>query len=76
VPPQREDWGYEKQKAVNQALANLPVELQDIIQGNLGGFITMEKAKEYRLELMEERGLRSGKHNQHFEEGDFGLCEH
>lgn len=76
VPPQREDWGYERQNAVNQALANLPAELQDIVQGDLEPLMTMEKAKEYRLELMEERGLRSGKHNLHFEAGDFHLCEH
>ncbi|KAJ5933015.1 hypothetical protein N7516_007504 [Penicillium verrucosum] len=76
VPPQQEDWGYERQNAVNQALASLPLELQDIVQNDLGPIMTMEKAKEYRLELMKERGHRSGKHNDNFEAGSFNLCEH
>ncbi|KAJ5972861.1 uncharacterized protein N7479_002779 [Penicillium vulpinum] len=76
VPPQQEDWGYDRQNAVNQALGKLPVELQNIVHADLDPLMTMEKAKEYRLELMEERGLRSAKHNRHFESGDFGLCEH
>ncbi|KAJ5375552.1 Protein of unknown function DUF4246 [Penicillium concentricum] len=76
VPPQREDWAHERQSAVNQALADLPLELQNIVQGDLEPLVTMEKAKEYRLELMEERGLRSDKQNECFEEGDFSLCEH
>ncbi|KGO68163.1 Protein of unknown function DUF4246 [Penicillium italicum] len=76
VPPQQEDWGYERQNAVNLALASLPLELQDIVQDDLDPVMTMEKAKEYRLELMKERGHRSGKQNQHFETGDFNLCEH
>ncbi|KAJ5519230.1 hypothetical protein N7453_001652 [Penicillium expansum] len=76
VDPIQEDWGYERQDAVNQALASLPAELRDIVQDDLDPVMTMEKAKEYRLELMKERGHRSGKHNQHFETGDFNLCEH
>ncbi|KAJ5504886.1 hypothetical protein N7463_007760 [Penicillium fimorum] len=76
MPPQREDWGYERQNAVEQALADLPLELQNIVRGDLEPLMTMKKAKEYRLELMEERGLRSGKHNEYFDEGEFSLCEH
>ena len=76
VPPQQEDWDHERQNAVNQALASLPVELQNIVQNDLGPMMTLEKAKEYRLELMKERGYRSGKHNENFQAGDFGLCEH
>ncbi|KAJ5699546.1 hypothetical protein N7536_002559 [Penicillium majusculum] len=76
VPPQQEDWGHERQNAVNQALASLPVELQNIVQNDLEPMMTLEKAKEYRLELMKERGYRSGKHNENFQAGDFGLCEH
>ncbi|KAJ9490778.1 hypothetical protein VN97_g2475 [Penicillium thymicola] len=76
VPPQQEDWGYERQNAVNQALASLPLELQDIVQNDLEPIMTREKAKEYRLQLMKERGHRSGKHNDSFETGSFNLCEH
>ncbi|EKV12216.1 hypothetical protein PDIG_45410 [Penicillium digitatum PHI26] len=76
VPPQQEDWGFERQNAVKQALARLPVELQNIVQDDLDPVLTLEKAKEYRLELMKERGYRSGKNYQQFEAGDFYLCEH
>lgn len=76
VPPQQEDWDHERQNAVNQALASLPVELQNIVQNDLEPMMTMEKAKKQRLELMKERGYRSRKHNENFQAGDFCLCEH
>ncbi|KAL4966147.1 DUF4246 domain-containing protein [Aspergillus stella-maris] len=38
--------------------------------------MTLEEAKKYRLELMEERGLRSNDANEAFENGAFNLCEH
>jgi hypothetical protein len=76
VPPQRDDWGDERQNAVDQALSQLPRELRDIVQSGMEPLISMEKAKEYRLELMEERGLKSEENNEKFEIGDFSLCEH
>ena len=76
APPQREDWGYERQNAVSQALSRLPRELRDIVQSDLEPLMTMKEAKEYRLELMKERGLKSERHNETFETGDFSLCEH
>jgi hypothetical protein len=76
VPPQREDWGYERQKAVGQALSQLPRELQDIVQNDLEPLMSLEEAKKYRLELMKERGLSSERNNVNFETGDFSLCEH
>ncbi|CAG7921996.1 unnamed protein product [Penicillium olsonii] len=76
VPPQREDWGYEKEQAVGQVLSRLPRELQDVIQGDSSPLMTMEEAKEHRLELMKERGLSSKENNENFESGSFSLCEH
>jgi hypothetical protein len=76
VPPQREDWGYERQNAVDQALSKLPRELQDIVQNEMESLLSMEEAKGYRLELMKERGLKSEENNDRFEMVDFNLCEH
>ncbi|CAI7657007.1 unnamed protein product [Penicillium bialowiezense] len=76
VPPQREDWGLERQEAVDQILSRLPRELQDIVQSDLTPLMTMKEAKEHRLKLMKERGLSSEKANEQFETGDFNLCEH
>jgi hypothetical protein len=76
VPPQRADWGYERQCAIDQALSQLPKELQIMVEGDLESSMTMQEAKEHRLELMKERGLTSKTNNENFETGDFSLCEH
>ena len=61
VPPQREDWWPETQERP---------------KGDMVGLMTMEEAKAYRVELMEERGLKSEENNVAFQMGNFGLCEH
>lgn len=76
VPPQREDWGIERKVLVDKALSRLPVELKDMVEEDLDPLMTMEEAKELRLKLMKERGLRSEAFNDTFERGDFRLCEH
>lgn len=76
VPPQREDWCQERENAVDQALARLPPELQNIVNNDMATPITMDEAKQYRLELMEERKVAAVNQNQKFEIGDFSLCEH
>lgn len=76
VPPQREDWADERENAVDQVLSRLPMELQDFVKSDLEHALTMKEAKEYRLELMKERGLHSKRNNEQFERGDFSLCEH
>ncbi|KAL2861935.1 hypothetical protein BJX68DRAFT_223519 [Aspergillus pseudodeflectus] len=40
------------------------------------GGMSTEEAKAYRLELMEERGMKSEHINYDFQQGEFGLCEH
>ncbi|KAL3471427.1 hypothetical protein BJX99DRAFT_237408 [Aspergillus californicus] len=70
VPPQREDW------RLNHATAS---EQREDAVGNTkipSSTMTMEEAKTYRLELMEERGLRAEEYNTSYEEGCFNLCEH
>lgn len=63
---------------VDQVLSRrLPPELQDMVRKDVPRpFMTMQEAKEYRLELMEERGAKSELANEMFKEGEFSLCEH
>lgn len=55
----------------------LPPELQDIVRRDVPRpFMTLQEAKEYRLELMEERGAKSELADVMFRQGEFSLCEH
>ncbi|KAJ5578198.1 uncharacterized protein N7459_007162 [Penicillium hispanicum] len=78
VPPQREDWGREKRELVQGMLAErLPVELQQMVGEKVSDpLISMDEAKRFRLELMEERSAKSEAQNESFQTGDFSLCEH
>ncbi|KFZ18677.1 hypothetical protein V502_04004 [Pseudogymnoascus sp. VKM F-4520 (FW-2644)] len=75
VPPQREDWSKERKQVVDELLGErLPVELQDMVTKNMDATtITMDEAKQYRLELMEERKAGTVEQNEKFESGDFSL---
>jgi hypothetical protein len=78
VPPQQEDWWTERQELVSRFLGErLPPELQDMVKGEFDAYpITMEEAKGYRKELMEERSTRLEEQNEKFEMDHFNLCEH
>jgi hypothetical protein len=78
VPPQQEDWWRERQEVVGKLLSGrLPAELQKMVNEGLEATpITMEEAKQYRKELMEERSNKSQEQNRDFEIGAFNLCEH
>ncbi|KAI9932099.1 hypothetical protein ASPWEDRAFT_171776 [Aspergillus wentii DTO 134E9] len=78
IPPQRADWFEEKVNIRRDLLEKrLPPELQNMVLENLDNFpITMDEAKELRLELMGERSAISDQHNELFAEGQFSLCEH
>ncbi|KAL4904320.1 hypothetical protein BDW74DRAFT_29391 [Aspergillus multicolor] len=78
VPPQREDWCNEWIETTYDLLASrLPVELQDIIHEHLDFTpMTMDEAKVYRQELMDERSSKSESENDLFTLGGFSLCEH
>ncbi|EDR01452.1 uncharacterized protein LACBIDRAFT_295569 [Laccaria bicolor S238N-H82] len=80
VPVQRMDW-WREATLINQQQAapssGLPVELQDHVFGNVEDFpITLEDAKEIRLELMDERKHLMIKHGEAFVASEFSLCEH
>lgn len=79
IPPQQEDWGREKYNLAQKVLsANLPAELRTMVcqEGILQQLISMDEAKELRLELMEERSAKSQEQNEKFEKHGFSLCEH
>ena len=55
----------------------LPPELRNMVHGEMDVTpITMDEAKNYRLDLMEERKAAAVEHNSDFENGNFSLCEH
>ncbi|KAJ5627930.1 hypothetical protein N7490_010158, partial [Penicillium lividum] len=79
VPPQQEDWGKEKYDLTQGMLSQkVPPELRNIIcdEGILQQLMSMDEAKKFRLELMEERSVNSEKQNEAFESYTFALCEH
>ncbi|KAH2173780.1 hypothetical protein KXW37_000628 [Aspergillus fumigatus] len=78
VPPQQEDWWKERQEVVGKLLSErLPAELQNMVNEGLDATpITLEEAKQYRKELMEERSNKAQEQNRDFERGEFNLCEH
>lgn len=76
VPPQRRDW-WEKSMANINRPNKLSAELQEDLVNNIEHFtIGMDKAKQIRLELIEERKNYSVKQNELFEAPEFSLCEH
>ncbi|EAU37645.1 conserved hypothetical protein [Aspergillus terreus NIH2624] len=78
VPPQQEEWAKETQTTIAHVLdRKLPAELREMVKENIpNAYMTFEEAKQYRLELMEERSARSERQNAQFEEGMISLCEH
>jgi hypothetical protein len=58
--------------------ANVPPQRGDWCEGKgaAHGGMSMDEAKAYRLELMEERGMKSDQINYDFQQGEFCLCEH
>ncbi|KAL2835816.1 hypothetical protein BJY01DRAFT_65957 [Aspergillus pseudoustus] len=78
VPPQREDWCSEWRQATRDVLVpRLPVELQQMVHRDVDFEpMTMEEAKKYRLELMDERTANVEHENETFQDGGFSLCEH
>ncbi|CZR51823.1 uncharacterized protein PAC_01700 [Phialocephala subalpina] len=81
VPPQQKDWWSERinnqMARSGKALGKLSNELKDKIVDDVDDFpISMEKAKELRLELMAERSVFVSAHEGVFQEQTFNLCEH
>lgn len=75
VPAQRKDW-WERMVNLDDILVRLPRELQDQVEDDIGFPMTMDEAKEHRLELMEQRANFVHAHNTNLESYTFSLCEH
>jgi hypothetical protein len=75
VPPQQHDWLAPE--TIDRVLADrdLAVELQDMIKEHANDYpMSLETAKELRLELMQERTKLMPSVEQGFE--SYNLCEH
>lgn len=82
VPCQQREWwwdlltsqgGNEKQKGLDK----LPLELQQHVYDDVDDFpLSMDTAKELRLELMKERTVFVDEQTKAFEGETFSLCEH
>jgi hypothetical protein len=77
VPCQRKDWWRRAIKEQETLLGTLPLELKDNVYEMVEDFpISMEEAKEVRLELMDERKEFVVKQDDYFNYTVFSLCEH
>ena len=75
VPPQQSDWlmeGLAKLSPFNK----LPKEVLDIISEYNTWPMSLEDAKKYRQDLMDERKIIVGEINNGLFEREFSLCEH
>jgi len=77
VPCQRRDWWAEEVKRSRALPDKLPLEMVQEVMENLGDFpISLERAKELRVELMSERKAQEVAQDNKFHEQTFSLCEH
>ena len=78
VPPQQEEWWEEHLALCEMLHARLPQELSENVIQHIWKPVSLEVAKEQRLELMDERSVFVREHNHDFEHnrGTFSLCEH
>ena len=76
VPPQQRDW-WSPEIRDSERLAKLPKEIVDHIVEDVVDFpISLEEAKELRLQLMEERKVFVEGVNEDIQSSTFFFCEH
>ena len=76
VPPQQKEWWAEMVSGLDR-VSQLPPELINNVLDQAGDFpITMDEAKELRLELMDERTAFVDEVNKDYEHYRFSVCEH
>ncbi|KXN81965.1 hypothetical protein AN958_03373 [Leucoagaricus sp. SymC.cos] len=77
VPCQQKEWWADPMLRSDGPLSRLPAELRSLVIHNSKDFpISIDEAKEFRKELMEERKKYELASNGHFEEIEISLCEH
>ncbi|KAJ2778813.1 hypothetical protein H4R18_004385 [Coemansia javaensis] len=75
VPPQQQDWWADTAKGALEAL-HLPDLVMDSIIKNVDSPMSLERAKELRLELMAERSTNNSSVDEASFAPPFFLCEH
>lgn len=76
VPPQQKSW-WSPEIRDSERLAGMPNEVVDQIVNEVDDFpISLEEAKELRLELMEERKVFVDEVDKEIEFSTFFFCEH
>ncbi|KIO34030.1 hypothetical protein M407DRAFT_227251 [Tulasnella calospora MUT 4182] len=78
IPPQQAEW-YElamQRAPENSPLRKLPAEIRREIAQQVPNLMTLEEAKKYRLELMDERTMFVETHDEGYFNAEFNLCEH
>ena len=73
VPPQDISW---RDTALQKRIRDLPIEVAQMIECQIGYEMTKEEATAYRLELMEERSVAKDALTETIFERPFNLCEH
>ncbi|ORZ36615.1 hypothetical protein BCR44DRAFT_1432248 [Catenaria anguillulae PL171] len=76
VPPQQADWlarEYVKDPA-NPWASKLPLELVELVSDKVG--VTLDQAREIRLQLMQERSVSTGMTSKYTYAAAYNLCEH
>lgn len=77
VPCQQLHWWSDSVQRRSDAISNLPVELREHVFSQVEDFpLSLEEAKELRLELMRERKNFVVDHGRAFRQHEFSLCEH
>ncbi|KIO34042.1 hypothetical protein M407DRAFT_17295 [Tulasnella calospora MUT 4182] len=78
IPPQQAEW-YElamQQAPENSLLKKLPAEIIRETTRHVPNLMTLDGAKKYRLELMDERTVFVGTQDDKYFNAEFNLCEH
>ncbi|KAG8724297.1 hypothetical protein FRC09_020358 [Ceratobasidium sp. 395] len=79
VPPQQQEWraaAISSNKVLRSAFNKLAPEIIDRVNSFAEGTMTLEEAKSYRLELMEERKAFVKENDEKFFQVAFDMCEH
>lgn len=76
VPPQQRDWWADEIRQLDR-IGALPPEIVDMIVSYAGDdLLTLDEAKDLRLELMDERSVSVDDLNRRYAAETFNFCEH
>ncbi|KAG9012311.1 hypothetical protein FRB90_006721 [Tulasnella sp. 427] len=79
IAPQQAEWAREVMNKPDTLFSRMPVEILDMVSATAqtqGALMTLEEAKQYRLELMDERSAAVKGQDQELFAREFSFCEH